>query len=81
MLYKVKSFRHVHQATKDIAAISEEVADCFKYSPCTHVSRDSWLVCKLKVINTNSNIEQDDDDPIKDFKDEAADSNGYVVIA
>ena len=77
----IKGLGHIHGAGKDFTAVPEEVVDGFENAPGTHVPGDAWLVGKLEVIQTEGVTEQDDDDPVYDLENEAADCNAPIVLA
>ena len=59
----------------------KEQIHSLKYSPGTHGSWAASLIGKLEVIKTKVDTKKNDENPIKKFQDDAADSNASVVFA
>ena len=80
MLYKIKSFTHIHHATEHIPTIPQEVADRLNNSPGAHVCGDPRLVGKLKVVNAKLGSKEDEDDPVKKLQNKATDRNCSIIL-
>ena len=80
MLYKIKSFRHIHHTTVNIPTIPQEVAGSLNNSPGAHVGGDARLVGKLQVINAKLGSKENEDDPISQFQNQTTDSNRPIVL-
>ena len=80
VLYKIKSFTHIHHATEHIPTIPQEVADRLNNSPGAHVRGDPWLVGKLKVVNAKLSSKEDEDDPVKKLQNKATDRNCSIIL-
>ena len=80
MLYKIKSFRHIHHTTVNIPTIPQEVADSLNNSPGAHIGGDARLVGKLQVINAKLGSKENEDDPVKQLQNKTADRDCSIIL-
>ena len=64
-----------------IRSILQKEVNSFKHSPGTHCSGAACLVSKLEVIETEVNTEENNEDPVYEFQQDATYGNTAVVFA
>ena len=79
--HEIECLGHVHHTAEDITTISDEVVNCLNDNPRAHVCRTLGLVGELEIIETKSDTEQKDNNPVNDLQYKAAYRDAPIIFA